>query len=213
ALAKGYRHTRKAYKGYVGQTFWGQVRVGFKPDKINKSGFFEIYSAIMKDKGLPALPSYKATPEHEQMKPDDLILTTYKVNVQSHSRTQNCKWLSEIYHDNPAWINPATASARGIRDGDLVKVKSDIGVVETKVLVTQGVAPGVIAISMHCGHWEYGRYASGKNLPLGAEKTRKPEHVWWSDNGVHPNWIIPNSVDPITGQQRWMDTVVSVTKA
>jgi len=213
ALAKGYRNTRKAYKGYVGQAFWGQVRVGFKPDKVNKSGFFEIYSEIMAAKGLSALPSFTAAPEHQAMKPDELILTTYKVNVQSHSRTQNCKWLSEIYHNNPAWINPITATAHGIKDGDRIKVKSPVGEIESEALVTQGVAPGVIAISMHCGHWQYGRYASGKNAPFGDENTRKPEHVWWSNNGAHPNWIIPNSADPITGQQRWMDTVVSVTKA
>ncbi|VAX16448.1 hypothetical protein MNBD_NITROSPINAE04-503, partial [hydrothermal vent metagenome] len=36
---------------------------------------------------------------------------------------------------------------------------------------------------------------------------------WWKKNGVHPNWIIPNKPDPINGQMRWMDTVVSVTKA
>ena len=52
------------------------------------------------------------------MKPDELVLTTYKVATQIHSRSQNCKWLTEIYHDNPAWINPATAKAQGIEDGD-----------------------------------------------------------------------------------------------
>lgn len=31
--------------------------------------------------------------------------------------------------------------------------------------------------------------------------------------GVNPNWIIPNSPDPISGQQRFMDTVVTVAKA
>ena len=36
---------------------------------------------------------------------------------------------------------------------------------------------------------------------------------WWDSYGVHPNWIIPNSPDPISGQNRYMDTVVKVTKA
>ncbi len=31
--------------------------------------------------------------------------------------------------------------------------------------------------------------------------------------GAHPNWIIDNASEPISGQQRWMDTVVSVRKA
>ncbi len=33
------------------------------------------------------------------------------------------------------------------------------------------------------------------------------------DHLVNPNWIIPNSGDPIGGMQRWMDTVVTVKKA
>jgi thiosulfate reductase / polysulfide reductase chain A len=36
--------------------------------------------------------------------------------------------------------------------------------------------------------------------------------MWWKSNGEHPNWIIPNNPDPISGQQRWMDTVVNVSK-
>jgi hypothetical protein len=35
----------------------------------------------------------------------------------------------------------------------------------------------------------------------------------WNTYGVHPNWIIPNRPDPVSGQQAWMDTVVKVTKA
>ncbi len=35
----------------------------------------------------------------------------------------------------------------------------------------------------------------------------------WKTYGVHPNWAIPNTPDPINGQQRWMDTVVRVSKA
>ncbi|MEH6471408.1 MAG: molybdopterin-dependent oxidoreductase [Halopseudomonas sp.] len=212
AISLGYTQATKSYKGYVGQRIGEQVYVGFPPDKVNKSGLFEIYSGLMADKGLSPLPAFIAIPEHAAMQPDDLILTTYKVNVQTHSRTMNCRWLSEIYHDNPAWINPQTAQARGIGDGDTIKVTSSIGEIETRARVTPAVVPGVIAISHHCGHWEYGRFASGKPSPQGAEDIPNRDHRWWDRNGVHPNWLIPNSPDPINGQQRWMDTVVQVTK-
>jgi hypothetical protein len=37
--------------------------------------------------------------------------------------------------------------------------------------------------------------------------------IWWEGrNGVHANWIIPNMSDPIRGQMRWMDTVVSLAR-
>ncbi len=212
AMAQGYTQTENAYKGYVGQKIGERVYVGFPPDKVNKSGLFEIYSVLMKNKGLSPLAEFVAIPEHVVMAPEDLILTTYKVNVHTHSRTMNCRWLAEIYHDNPAWINPRTAQARGIGDGDWIKVTSGIGEIETRAKVTPAVVPGVIAISHHCGHWEYGRFASGKVSPQGVENIPNRDRRWWSNNGAHPNWLIPNSPDPINGQQRWMDTVVRVTK-
>jgi len=213
AKKKGYAHAKYAYRGYVGQKIGDNVYAGFKPDKVNKSGYFELYSAIMEKKGLPALPTYQAIPEHEAMKPGELILTTYKVAVQTHSRTQNCKWLTEIYHENPGWLNPTTAAKLGIQEGDTIRVKSSVGGIETKARVTPAVVPGVIAISLHCGHWEYGRYASGKKSPTGEQADGDLELKWWKDNGAHPNWVIPNKPDPINGQHCWMDTVVTVEKA
>jgi anaerobic selenocysteine-containing dehydrogenase len=201
----------------VGQLIRATVYRGFPPDKVNKTGYFEIYSEIMEDKGFNPMPTYYPIAEHAEMKPDELILTTYKVNVQSHSRTQNSKWLSEIYHDNPAWINPETAAARGIADGDPITVHSEVGEITTKARVTPAVMPGVVAISNHCGHWSYGRYASGNATPAVAASDipdADAARIWWAGrNGVHPNWIIPNKGDPISGQMLWNDTVVTVEKA
>lgn len=212
AEKKGYTKTKDSYKGYVGQRIGDYVYTGFKPDSVNKSGKFEIYSKLLKDKKFAPMPSFIPIPEHQNMKRDELILTTYKVNVQTQSRTQNCRWLTEIYHDNPAWINPVTAAERGINNLDKIKVRSKIGEIITKAKVTSGIVPGVIAISYHCGHWEYGEFASGKKSSSGHECVPDCKYVWWKEIGVHPNWIIPNSPDPISGQQRWMDTVVTVEK-
>jgi anaerobic selenocysteine-containing dehydrogenase len=143
----------------------------------------------------------------------DLILTTYKVPVHIHSRSSNCKWLTEIYHDNPAMINTVTAKQLGIKNGDKIKVKSEAGEITTTANVTDAVVPGAIAISHHVGRWEYGRYASGKKAPMAGDDDPDLKLIWWTKGGVHPNWIIPNKPDPISGQQRWMDTVVKVRKA
>jgi thiosulfate reductase/polysulfide reductase chain A len=218
ALTKGYAQVKKSYKAYRGQEIDGVVYSGFKPDKINKSGFMELYSEYMEAKGFDPLPSWVDVPEHVAMKSDDLIMTTYKVAAQIHSRSANCKWLTELHHDNPAWINPATAAERGISDGEMMKIKSPFGELEIRARVTPAIIPGTIAISHHCGHWEYGRYASGKKAPLLAEGVdTDTDNIWWHhktvNNGVHPNWIIGNKADPASGQLRFMDTVVSVTKA
>ncbi|NQT46256.1 MAG: molybdopterin-dependent oxidoreductase [Candidatus Omnitrophica bacterium] len=213
AAATGYTDTKNAYKGYVGQRIGDKVCAGFKPDKINKSGKFEIYSGFLKKKGFNPLPSYVPVPEHQKMKEGEMILTTYKVGVQIHSRSQNCKWLTEIYHDNPALINPVTAKKKGIKDGDKIKVKSIVGEIITNARVTEGVHPEVIAISHHLGHWEYGEFASGKKASSGHRCEPDCHNKWWTEKGVHPNWIIPNAPDPVAGQLRFMDTVVSVDKA
>lgn len=223
--------SKHAAKQYVAQLCGdGKARKGFPPDKHRwKTGLFEIRSEALAKKGFDALPSWMPIPEHEKMSQNDLVLTTFKVNVQTHSRTQSCKWLTEIYHDNPAWLNPDTAAKRGIKDGDLIKVKSLTGEIITKVRVTESIVPGVIAVSHHMGHWAYGRYASDKpceelhghaheqdccNNRWWGEKTKdRGPKLWREGRGVHPNWIIPNAGDPISGTMRFMDTVVKVEKA
>jgi anaerobic selenocysteine-containing dehydrogenase len=209
----------KDYKAYVCQEVNGEYFIGFKPDKVAKSGLFELKSQFIADAGFPPLPSYIPIPEHQSMGGNELILTTFKLNVQSHSRTQGCKYLTEIYHSNPAWINSGTAQKLGIKDGDSIRVRSSIGEITTVAQVTEAVVPGVVAISNHCGHWQWGRFATANTAPnpLASDETDQLDpdigRIWWSDKGVHPNWIIPNSGDPIAGMMRFMDTVVTVTKA
>lgn len=213
AKAKGYDGTHYAYKGYVGQKIGDKVYKGFKPDKINKTGYFELYSTILKAKGFEPMPSWKAIPEHEGLAKNQLTLTTYKVPVQIHSRSTHCKWLTEMFHDNPAWINSQTAASLGIKDGDLIKLTSPIGEISIKAYVNEMIVPGSIAISYHLGRMESGRYASGNKSPFGTDNDPDLKLKWWDTYGVHPNWAIANASDPISGQMRWMDTVVSVSKA
>lgn len=216
ATEKGYTATKDAYKGYMGQMIDGEVYKGFKPDKINKSGYLEIYSSILADKSkgkFGPLPRYFPAPEYRAMKAGQLKLTTYKVCCHIHSRSTYCKTLTEMYHDNPAWINSKTAAGLGIKDGDAIKVESEIGAITTKARVTEMVAPGVISISYHVGRKETGRYASGTKSPFAHDNDPDLKRIWWKEHGVHPNYIIANKSDPISGQMRWMDTVVTVTKA
>jgi thiosulfate reductase / polysulfide reductase chain A len=212
ARRTGYSDTLRACAGYVGQRIGDAVYSGFKPGAVNKSGYFEIYSAIAAAHDLGPLPGYRAIPEHQAKRAEELVLTTHKVAVQAQSTSQNCKWLTELYYENPAWIHPGDAAVRGIGHGDRIRIESRIGAIETVAKVTNLIAPGVVAVSGHGGHWEYGRYASGKSAPFAAEEVPDEEFKWWRSNGAHPNWIIPSSVEPRSGQQRWMDTVVTVIR-
>lgn len=166
--------------------------------------------------GFNPMPTFKRIPWHENMKDDEMILSTFKLNVHKQSRTAAVKWLAEIAHSNPAWMNPETAKRIGVKTGDLVRVESPVGYLVTKAYVTEGIHPKVISIATGFGHWEYGRLATLKlkdKPAFGGTEDPDLNNVWWDDKGVHPNAIIPAVADPIGGSQGWYDTVVKVTPA
>jgi anaerobic selenocysteine-containing dehydrogenase len=212
ARESGYMDTPAAGKGYVGQRVSNKVYAGFKPGRLDKSGLFELYSPLLAALGLSPLPGYLAIPGHAELQQDELILTTFKVNVQALSNTGNCGWLAEIHHQNPVWINPLTASARGIAEGDAIRIQSKTGTVAATAMVTATVAPGVIALPSHLGRPQGGRYASDKRAPFAVDDPRHDEHKWWQADGTHANGIIPDNPEPVSGQQCWMDTVVTVAR-
>ena len=212
AQQAGYVKTPNASKAYVGQKFGNKVYAGFAPGRLNKSGYFELYSPTLAAQGLPGLPTYIDIPEHTSMQEGQLILTSFKVNVQTASTTANSSWLGEIAHQNEACLNPLTAAEKDIGDGDTISISSTIGEVQAIAHVTPTIAPGVIAIAAHSGHQQGGRYASGKSAPFGLDDARHDEYMWWQAGGTHTNQIIPDASEPISGQQRWMDTVVDVVK-
>ena len=216
---------KKGGKNYIGQKIGEKIYHGFPPDKGSlktgrHSGQFTIKHEHLAKKSLgrfPALPIYSPITKHEVVDPKKgmLVLSTFKVPTQIHSRSQNCKLLSEIHHHEPAWIHPETAKALGISDTDYVMVKSKIGEIKTEVKLTRRIHPNVIAMAHHFGHWEYGMYASGKKSASNTNtKVNDPDYElkWWKKHGVRPNWIIPNEGDPIGGGMSVMDTVVEVRK-
>ncbi|KAA3616864.1 MAG: DMSO reductase [Calditrichaeota bacterium] len=187
---------------------WHDYKAKVSTEKRSK---IQLKSKRLENEGFSSIPGWMPIPEHKKMNSEELVLTTFKVNVQTHSRTQNCKWLTELYHENPAWINTKTAKEKGIENGDWIKIKSSIGEMITKAKVTQGIHPQAIAISNHAGHWAWGKYASGKGSFV-FKSEMDVENKWWKEKGSHVNKIIPNVGDPIAGSMCWNDTVVNVSK-
>jgi thiosulfate reductase/polysulfide reductase chain A len=159
----------------------------------------------------PSLPAYFPIPHHQHLKDGEFHLITFEWNVHFHSQTANCKWLMEIVYRNPLWINEETARKMSLNDGDRVRVTSSLGSLVTPVFVTQGIHPGVVALSDSLGRWNYGRTPQGKPF-----RSQDPETnlLWWGKHGtgVHPNPIIPILQDPLGEGQGWMDTVIKIEK-
>ncbi|MDB4897607.1 MAG: hypothetical protein JWN15_3869, partial [Firmicutes bacterium] len=170
----------------------------------------QIYNPLINEMGeaftapRPPLPAYIPIPAHRLLGQGEFVLTSFKWNVHTQSRTMNQPWLAEIVHDNPVWINAATAAELGIADGDRVAIsalprplldgdgaraKAPV-TLEARAYLTEGIHPQVVAISASFGHSQYGPVAQG--------------------HGYNPNPLIPSVADPVGGGQAWNDTVVSV---
>jgi anaerobic selenocysteine-containing dehydrogenase len=193
-----YMKTNGIWHGEPGTSEYDQPPISFKSKELGTAGF-------------DAIPAWMPIPHHAKMADNELILTTFKLPTQTHSRTQGCKWLTELYHDNPALINSETAAKLGITDGAKVRLKSSVGEMITVAKITEGVHSMAVAISHHCGHWAWGYYASGKKSPGHIEES-DVHNKWWKSKDSHVNNIIPCVGDPISGSMCWMDTVVKVEK-
>jgi anaerobic selenocysteine-containing dehydrogenase len=174
------------------------------------SGLFEIHSDTLMHMNISPLPVFRADRSHMNLKEQEFILVTPSINLQT-GRTANCKWLSEIAHDNPVWINTAVAEIFGIREGDRVRIASSRGEIQATAHLTQGIHPGTISLAAGFGHWAWGRVAEAKR---GESDDPDTKLVWWgkTGNGVHPNPLVPVYHDPDGGGQTWHSTRVSIEK-
>lgn len=114
------------------------------------SGKVEFYSARLRDLGHDPLPTHvplaesaEATPELHARYP--LTLLTPKAHHFINSSFNNVDTLTRREGRPTIEISPADAAARGIADGDPVRVFNDRGECWLHARVTDGVRPGVAA--------------------------------------------------------------------
>ena len=216
----------------VGIEVDGKIVRGFP----TPSGRLEFYSKTLKDWGWPeyALPTYiKSHIHRDHLEPGQMVLIpTFRLPVQIHTRSANAKWLDEIAHTNPLWMYSLDAARIGVRTGDLVRVETEIGYFVVKAWVTEGIRPGVVACSHHMGRWKLegsgqrqlmatvGLTHQGsqwsmrrkKGVEAYASTDADSQRIWWTDAGVHQNITFPVHPDPISGMHCWHQAV-RVTKA
>ncbi|HSL33846.1 MAG TPA: molybdopterin dinucleotide binding domain-containing protein, partial [Candidatus Limnocylindrales bacterium] len=211
----------------VGVVIDGIVRRGFP----TPSGRLEFFSPTLWDWGWreASIPSYPRSHVHPAaLGADEMVLiSTFRLPVQIHTRGGNSKWLDEIAHTNPLWIHPHDADRLGIGEGELVRVETEIGYFVVKAWVTEGIRPGVVACSHHMGRWKVGdvgqrqvmatvaldhrgdRWAMKRKRGGGPFESADPDtrRIWWTDVGVHQNLTFPVHPDPVSGQHCWHQAV------
>ncbi|WP_338824999.1 Dimethyl sulfoxide reductase DmsA [Moorella humiferrea] len=121
------------------------------------SGKIEIFSERLwkmnNPKEIPAIPKYIPSwegPQDPLREKYPLQCITPHYRRRSHSTFDNVPWLEEAA-PQVVWINPVDAAARGIKNGDKVKVFNDRGAMVIPAKVTPRVMPGVVSIPQ--GAW------------------------------------------------------------
>lgn len=115
-------------------------------------------------------------------------------------RHANIPWLQEapdqiskVVWGSWAELHPATAQKLGVVNGDVIRITSDQGTIETKVYIYKGIHPDAVAVPLGQGHEEYGRYAKGR--------------------GVNPLKILSPAREAKTGELALYGTRVQIAKA
>ncbi len=235
-----YRKTANGRETAVGLMVEGKARRGF----ITPSRKFSVYhpdiEAAAKQTGFKedyqtGMPEYFPIPSITNMKADQLHLITFKWNVHTQGRTQSQKYLSEIVHHNPMWINTETAARYGIKTGDTVEITTYrpydhqmknggqlVGRALIPAFVTEGMHPRVLGVSNTLGNPWHGRAANAKggrkpalagyDSRLEDEDQDLVDDLWWDERkggtgaGYNVNGILPVQPAPLVGMQGWYDT-------
>jgi anaerobic selenocysteine-containing dehydrogenase len=140
-----------------------------------------------------------------------LSAVTQRPMAMYHSWDSQNAWLRQIHGHNSLFVNPATAAAHGIADGDWIWIESTWGKVRCVARLSEAVEPGTVwtwnAIGKAPGAW---------NLAPGADESRRGFLI----NGLISDELPPDAdgvrfsnSDPVTGQAAWYDVRVRIRKA
>ncbi|MCM3905153.1 MAG: molybdopterin-dependent oxidoreductase [Pyrinomonadaceae bacterium] len=212
---------------FVGVNIDGALKRGFS----TPSGRLEFFSRTLADWGWKevAIPTYIRSHVHPTNMASDqsVLISTFRLAMQIHTRSSNAKWLNEIAHTNPLWIHPSFAERIGVGTGDLVRVETEIGYFVVHAWVTEGIRPDVVACSHHMGRWKTHEQGARQmmatvkldhhNTEWGLQREKGVEayqssdpdtlRIWWSDVGVHQNLTFPVHPDPVSGMHCWHQAV------
>ncbi|MFB3133589.1 MAG: molybdopterin dinucleotide binding domain-containing protein, partial [Rhodothermales bacterium] len=210
-------------------------------DGVHRAGFgtpsrkLEFFSPTLHEWGWPereyvipwVLKSHVHPDNIDRDAGEMLLLPTFRLPTLIHTRSANAKWLYELSHKNPIWIHPSDARRLGVTSGELVRVETETGYFVDTVWVTEGIKPGIIAMSHHLGRWRLqedasvskgssnlvdlkeegaGSYALRVEHGAQAWSSFDPDtsRIWWDDVGVHQNLTHGVHPDPISGAHCWL---------
>ena len=130
----------------------------------------------------------------------DLHMITPKTAMHAEGRTANIPHAIALFQPTVGGnkqalceVHPSVAKAKGIKDGDRIKIKSSSGEIFAIARVTELTRPDTIVLPFEHGHWAWGRWAKGR--------------------GSHVDEILPQQSDRISGMCNFYTSKVSIERA
>jgi len=146
---------------------WSEKKFG------TPSGKYEFYSELAKEYGHTALPEFK----NRRKAYDKFRLLTPHTQFGLHSQFINLDYMEEFNKEPFVYINPAAAKAKGIAEGDMVKVTNKVGNLTVKAKLTDNVAEDVIVMYeawFKKGNFNVQNLVDDESSDMGTFKTGAP---------------------------------------
>lgn len=127
----------------------GPVRIAPPPGQQFRtpSGRLEFYSEQMAQQGLPPMPDWAPDPEEEaEAARWPLRLLTAPGYFQAHTAFSGVAFLRKREGEPFCVLHPEDARARGLKNGQTVRLYNDRGEVGLKLRVSDEVQPGVVLV-------------------------------------------------------------------
>jgi anaerobic selenocysteine-containing dehydrogenase len=172
-------NARTRHEKYIETDAQSGERRGFD----TPTGKIEIYSTTFATAGYSPLPEFKRKPTRYEDFP--LTLTFFRDIHFCDEQHRNVPRLRRKIPEPFLEINPSTANAQEINDGDWIFLETATGRVKLKAKFNESLHPNVVTTV-------YGWWQACQELKLKG-------HDPFSENGANTNLLVPNTdVDPIS---------------
>jgi len=199
-----YESTPPEYEQYA-------KRFAAKSTRIDKGpylpqGKVAIYNTLFEKEGLTPMPVWRELPEGPTATPE--LLDKYPLLFSDYhtSRSYNAAWLRNIPYlrevEPYPWLQiyPATAQARGIADGDWVRVEGPHGWLRLKAQYWPGIRPDTVFVTH--GWWQGCKELGFEDFPM-ADGGANSNNMYTTD----PDKMFDPVITAMTNQ-----TLVQVSK-
>jgi anaerobic selenocysteine-containing dehydrogenase len=166
----------RRYEGNPPEYEQYEKRFAAKSTRIDKGpylpqGKVALYNTTFESIGFTPMPVWRELPEGPTATPE--LLEKYPLLMSDYhtSRTYNAAWLRNVPYLREVepypflQIYPDTAKARGIKDGDWVRVEGPHGWIQVKAQYYPGIRPDVVYL-LH-GWWQGCQELGMEDFPIG----------------------------------------------